>query len=173
MISCRCWYGTFGTGSCLPHCLQHFITESSCYAECGLTLSCWNKQDLLWKRPCLLGSICFCKTCIYGVLFVYLIMLLTCCQLTTFIVRSSTSCSLFLFHSFPSLLLPPTTFLARVAGIRFKMSTAFSKTMKWFLSFDLWYVVFVTFSIKYDNHPSVCVCVYILHSTSTVLETWL
>lgn len=33
-------------------------------AECGLTLACWNKQGLHWKR-CLLSSIRCSKTCIY------------------------------------------------------------------------------------------------------------
>ena len=34
-------------------------------AECGLALSCWNKQGRPWKRRCLDGSICCSKICMY------------------------------------------------------------------------------------------------------------
>ena len=34
-------------------------------AECGLALSCWNKQGRPWKRRCLDGNICCSKTCMY------------------------------------------------------------------------------------------------------------
>ena len=34
-------------------------------AECGLALSCWNKQGRPWKRRCLDGSMCCSKTCMY------------------------------------------------------------------------------------------------------------
>ena len=34
-------------------------------AECGLALSCWNKQGRPWKRHCLDGSMCCSKTCMY------------------------------------------------------------------------------------------------------------
>jgi len=35
------------------------------HAECGLALSCWNKQVRPWKRHRLDGSICCSKTCMY------------------------------------------------------------------------------------------------------------
>ena len=34
-------------------------------AECGLALSCWNKQGCPWRRRCLDSSICCSKTCMY------------------------------------------------------------------------------------------------------------
>ena len=34
-------------------------------AECGLALSCWNKQGCPWRRRCLDGSICCFKICTY------------------------------------------------------------------------------------------------------------
>lgn len=92
ICSFRIWYSNmFGTGSCTN--LLHFNKQDLLCLSLP-TLSTW--QYMFLKNP-------------YGMLFLYLIMLLTCWQLTSIIVRSSTSC--FLFHSFTSLLLPQTEFL--------------------------------------------------------------